>query len=80
MRKRLVGRFIWLLKTMMRLQGIDVQELDVSLDYWEAKAEIEARFMTVLVLNLDKLEEKMLMEPSRKHMPWQILEDMRVWR
>ena len=43
---------------MMRKQGIDVQELDSSLDYWEAKAEIEAKFRTVLVLDLGKLEDK----------------------
>ncbi len=44
MEKRgLAGSFRWLLTEMMRLQEIDVQELDSSLVYWEAKAEIEAK-------------------------------------
>ena len=67
--KVLAGRLRWLLETMMRKQGIDIQELDVSLDYWEAKAEIEAKYRTKLVLKLDKIEEKMLKEPSGKYCP-----------
>ena len=39
-------------------KGTDVQELDSSLDYWEAKAEIEAKYRTKLVLKLGKLEER----------------------
>jgi len=65
-KKALAGRFRWLLETMMCRQGIDVQELDSSLDYWEAKAEIEAKYRTKLVLKIDKLEEKMLEDPPRK--------------
>lgn len=73
-RKGLAGRFRWLLEAMMRLQGIDVEELDEDLDYWENKAEIESRFMTALVLKPDKLEEKVL-RPRGKCVSWQILED-----
>lgn len=51
------ARFRWLLETMMKQQGIDIQELDTSLTYWEAKAEIESKFRTKLVLKLDKLDE-----------------------
>ena len=54
-KKALAGRFRWLLETMMRKQGIDLQELDYELDYWENKAAIESKFMTVLVLKLKKL-------------------------
>lgn len=54
--KRVVaGRFRLLLESMMRKQGIDVQELDYELDYWENKAEIEAKYRTVLVMKLNKL-------------------------
>lgn len=49
------GRFRLLLESMMRKQGIDVQELDYELDYWENKAEIEAKYRTVLVMKLNKL-------------------------
>jgi len=59
---------------MMRLQEIDVQELDRSLNYWEAKAEIEAKYRTRLVLKLDKLVEKILEEPPRRYICWQALE------
>ena len=52
----LSGRFRWLLESMMRKQGIDIQELDYELDYWENKAAIEAKYGTVLVLKLCKLE------------------------
>ena len=31
----------WLLKTMMLLQKIDIQELNTGLGYWEAKVEIQ---------------------------------------
>jgi len=34
----------------MRLQDIDVQEIDSSLEYWEAKEEIEKRFHVELRL------------------------------
>ena len=54
-KKALAGRFRWLLETMMRKQGIDVQELDTTLNYWETKAEVEAKYRTKLVLNMDKL-------------------------
>lgn len=54
--KRVVaGRFRLLLESMMRKQGIDIQELDYELDYWENKAEIEAKYRTVLVMKLNKL-------------------------
>ncbi len=72
-KKALAGRFRWLLETMMRLQEIDVQELNTTLDYWEAKAEIEVKYRTKLVLNMDKLEEMMLEEPPRKYLPWEIM-------
>lgn len=39
----------------------------MSLDYWEAKAEIEVKYRTKLVLKLDKIEEKMLKEPIGKY-------------
>jgi len=39
-------------------QGIDVQELDYALDYWENKAAIEAKYGTILVLKLNKLEAR----------------------
>ena len=59
---------------MMRKQEIDVQELDRSLTYWEAKSEIESKYRTKLVLKMDKLEEKMLEEPPRKYISWEALE------
>ena len=49
-KKALKGRFRWLIESMLRKQGIDVQELDYALDYWENKAAIEAKYRTVLVL------------------------------
>jgi hypothetical protein len=55
-KKALSGRFRWLLETMLRKQGIDVQALDDALDYWENKAAIEAKYRTMLVLALSKLE------------------------
>ncbi len=73
-KKALTGRFRWLLGEMMRRQGIDVQELDTTLEYWEAKAEVEAKYRTKLVLKLYRLEEKMLEEPPRRYMPWNVLE------
>jgi hypothetical protein len=73
----LAGRFRWLLEAMMRLQGIDVEELDEGLGYGENKAEIESRFMTGLVPKLDKLEEELLQSPRGKSVPWQVLEDAR---
>jgi hypothetical protein len=76
-KRGLAGRFRWLLETMMRLQRIDVQELDRSLDYWEAKSEIEAKYRTKLVLKLGKLEEKMLEDPPRKYMPCEIIGALR---
>ena len=48
-----------MLETMMRKRGIDVQELDTTLEYWEAKAEIEAKYRIKLVLKMDALEEKL---------------------
>jgi len=62
---------------MMRLQGIDIQELDSSLDYWEAKAEIEAKYTTKLVLKLNRLKEKMLEDPPRKYMLCEIIGALR---
>ena len=76
-KKALAGRFRWLLETMMRNQEIDVQELDTTLDYWEAKSEIEAKYRTKLVLKMDKLEEKMLEDPPRKYVHYEILEAVR---
>ena len=38
------GRFKWLLDAMVRRAEIDVQEIDSSLEYWEAKDEIERKF------------------------------------
>jgi hypothetical protein len=38
--KGLECRYRWLLETLMWLQGIDVEELDPELDYWENNAEI----------------------------------------
>jgi hypothetical protein len=35
---------------MMQKQGIDFQELDYTLDYWENKVAIEAKYRTMLVL------------------------------
>ena len=58
---------------MMRKQGIDVQELDTSLDYWEAKAEVEAKYRTKLVLKMNKLEDKMLEDPPRKYVHCEVL-------
>ncbi len=55
--KRLAGRFIWLLGEMCRQQGIDEAYVDSGLTYWENKRILERRFMTVLVLRIDKLEE-----------------------
>ena len=55
-KKALMGRFRWLLKSMMRKQGIDVQELDYELDYWENKSAIEAKYGTALALKLDRLK------------------------
>ena len=55
-KKALAGRFRWLLETMCEHQGIDVQEIDYELDFWENKAAIEAKYRTVLVLKLNKLE------------------------
>jgi hypothetical protein len=52
----LAGRFLWLLEAMCRQQGIDVQEIDSMLDFWENKAAIEAKYRTMLVLALSKLE------------------------
>jgi uncharacterized coiled-coil protein SlyX len=72
-KKALAGRFRWLLETMMRLQEIDIHELDRSLTYWEAKAEIETKYRTKLVLKMDKLEEKMLEEPSRKYVSYEFI-------
>lgn len=44
------GRFKWLLDSMVRRAGIDVQEVDHSLEYFEAKHEIERRFHVELKL------------------------------
>lgn len=55
-------------KTINPIKGIE-RELDTTLDYWWAKAEIEAKYRTKLVLKLGKLEEKMLEESPRKYMP-----------
>jgi hypothetical protein len=38
--------------------GIDEQEIDPELTYWENKAEIETRFSVVLVLNPKKADER----------------------
>ena len=57
-KKALTGRYRWLLEFMVRKQGIDVQELDYELDYWENKAAIEARYGTVLVLKMNVLEAR----------------------
>jgi len=38
------GRFRWLIDKMCRKAGIDTQEVDHSLTYWEAKNEIEKKF------------------------------------
>lgn len=56
-KKGLAGRFSWLLETIMRRQGIDVQELDRSLTYWETKAEIEAKYRNKLVFKMEKLSD-----------------------
>ena len=42
---------------MCRKQGIDVQEIDHGLDFWENKAEIEEKTRKNLVLKLSRLEE-----------------------
>ena len=44
------GRFRWLLDKQVRLAGIDVQEVDHSLTYWEAKNLIKKRFPVKLRL------------------------------
>jgi hypothetical protein len=54
-KKALSGRFRWLLESMMRKQEIDIQELDYTLNYWENKAAIEAKYRTMLVLKANKL-------------------------
>ena len=48
--RRLEGRFKWLLGELCRRAEIDVQEIDSSLEYWEAKEEIEKRFHVELRL------------------------------
>ena len=44
------GRFRWLIDAMCRRARIDVQEVDHSLTYWEAKNLIEKRFPVKLRL------------------------------
>lgn len=56
----LPGRFRWLLEEMCEKQGIDIQEIDPALDFWENKAAIEAKYNTVLVLSLDRLGDAWL--------------------
>jgi len=41
----LVGRFRWLLSELCKNAGIDVGEIDESLEYWEAKREIQKQFL-----------------------------------
>lgn len=66
---------------MMRLQEIDVQELDKTLGYWEAKSEIEVKYRTRLVLKMEKLKEKMREELPRKYMYWEALaSEANRWR
>ena len=57
----------------MRLQRINVKELDRSLTCWKAESEIEAKYRTKLVLNLDRLEERMMENPPRERLPWEIM-------
>ena len=38
------GRFKWLLRKMAREAGLDPEEVDSSLEYWEAKHEIKKKF------------------------------------
>jgi len=59
-KKVLAGRFRWLLAEMMRKQGIDVQEIDSEISFWENKAEIERKYCTVLVLKMENYEEAWL--------------------
>ena len=54
----LAGRFKWLLETMCRRQGIDVQLIDDELTYSENKRNIEEQARTRLVLKVEKLEER----------------------
>ena len=44
------GRFKWLLGEMVRKAELDTDEIDSSLEYWEAKEEIEKRFHVELRL------------------------------
>ena len=53
----LAGRFVWLLGEMCRKQGIDVQEIDENLDFWENKSKIEEKARGSLVLKLSRLDE-----------------------
>jgi hypothetical protein len=43
-KKALAGRFRWLLSGLCQNAGIDVEEIDESLEYWEAKREIQKKF------------------------------------
>ena len=51
---RLRGRFLWLLETMCRKCGVDIQMIDSTLDYYENKANIEAQVHKRLYLNPKK--------------------------
>ncbi|MDQ1279367.1 MAG: hypothetical protein QG670_629 [Thermoproteota archaeon] len=47
---RMEGRFKWLLKSMCVEIGVDPDEIDTDLSYWEAKDEIEKQFHAKLRL------------------------------
>jgi len=51
---RLRGRFMWLLETMCRKCGVDVQMIDNTLDYYENKRNIETQAHKRLHLNPHK--------------------------
>jgi len=55
---RLRGRFMWLLETMCRRCGVDVQMIDATLDYYENKRNIESQAHKRLCLNPHKTHKK----------------------
>jgi len=54
---KLRGRFLWLLETMCRKCGVDVQMIDLTLDYYENKHNIEVQVHRHLFLKPHKKRE-----------------------
>ena len=53
-KKKLRGRFVWLLETMCKACRVDVQMIDYQLDYFENKKNIEEQAHARLFLKPEK--------------------------